>query len=138
MVYRGLYLSLGLTVSITKFIGLQSKSCINIQNKSGVNSLIHCHSSGSLKWGMCGEPIPRFPTFQSLYTSAFREISGEWGESDKIDVIAQSLLASIVFRVIPFPLRHCKEQYIFQLLSLLYTMLSIPYSLYEHVQCPHF
>ena len=49
-------------------------------------------------WGMCGEPRKGFPTFQSLCTSAFREICGEWGENSKKDVTDLSLLklASVV------------------------------------------
>ena len=93
MVYNGVSgtgtLSLGLTVSITKFSGLQSKSCINIQNKSGVSPLIHMPflwqpEVGNL-WGMCGEPRKRFPTLQSLYTSAFQAICGEWGAQQYFD-----------------------------------------------------
>ena len=43
-------------------------------------------------WGMCGEPRKRFPTSQSLYTSAFQAICGEWGENSKKDVTDLFLL----------------------------------------------
>ena len=35
--------------------------------------------TGVSGWGTHGESKLGFPTFQSLYTSAFREICGEWG-----------------------------------------------------------
>ena len=49
-----------------------------------VNRLIDFRKNGCIPkgwnvWGMCVEPQNRFPTLQALYTSAFREICGEWG-----------------------------------------------------------
>ena len=46
-------------------------------------------------WGMCGEPRKRFPTLQSLYTSAFQAICGEWGENANKDVTDLSLLSLV-------------------------------------------
>lgn len=44
-----------------------------------------CTPKGWNVWGMCVESQNRFPTLQTLYTSAFWTICGEWGTQRSFD-----------------------------------------------------